>query len=68
MLRLKLFRVLLLLTVALPSAALAAPPPSPTAPALPSLADHVKRGDAARMARRWADAADAYRAALEAAG
>src|SRR5690606_39023697 len=38
------------------------PPGDPAAGT--TVADHMKRGDAARLSRRWADAAEAYGAAL----
>jgi len=62
--RLKLPLVLLLASAASGSA-LGAPPPAPPPSASSTVADDVQRGDAARRAGRWTDAAAAYRVALE---
>lgn len=61
-----------LLTVAASTAGIAAAGdgsvrPDPATAASPALADHVRRGDRARLLGRWADAASAYGDALAAA-
>lgn len=62
--RLKLPLVLLLASTA-SSSALGAPPPAHPPSASSTVADDVQRGDAARRAGRWTDAAATYRVALE---
>jgi len=57
--------LLLLAAISCSLSALGAPPPATGQPVPAAVADPMKRGDKARKARRWAEALEAYRAALE---